>query len=149
MGMYEEHLPLLISEEGIRLTPAFIEFLLPEEDEKERGLAIISVEPTEIEAVTAFTAELLKIKEERKISEFIFALDVHIRAGAADSLDSALVIFNGRRGKKPRKGMLQYSWNNGDPITKKTVWDGEFVPTKESSGTALKLSEALFETAFS
>lgn len=65
-----------------------------------------------------------------EVTEQIVALDTYCLPNQGTTLDSCLIVFHMRRGQPARVGVLEYSWNDGEPITKDIAWDNPFWPQK-------------------
>ncbi|MCL4295754.1 MAG: hypothetical protein KJ077_08505 [Anaerolineae bacterium] len=76
-----------------------------------------------------------------EVLEQVVALDTYTQPGQGTELDSCLIIFHLRRGEPVRIGVLEYSWNNGKPVTKPVNWDNAFW-NKQYSRLAADLGRA-------
>ena len=61
-----------------------------------------------------------------EVVEQIVALDCYTKPSQGTTLDSCLILFHLVRGQPARVGVLEYSWNGGEPIVKPPVWDNPF-----------------------
>lgn len=75
-----------------------------------------------------------------EIVEQIVGLDTYTLGGQGTTLDSCVIIFHLRRGEPTRIGVLEYSWNGGEPITKPVDWENGYWTTQYA-----KLAAALTE----
>lgn len=61
-----------------------------------------------------------------EIVEQIVGLDSYTAPDQGTTFDSAVILFYLRRGEPTRIGVLEYSWNEGQPIAKPIDWDNAF-----------------------
>jgi hypothetical protein len=67
-----------------------------------------------------------QVCKRRDVGEQVFALDTYCKPGQGTTLDSCLVIFHLKRGAATTIGVMEYSWNGGQPIIKEVNWDNSF-----------------------
>jgi len=112
---YEKSAPTWINEQGVYPIPAIIRL-----NDDKLEFAALAIEGPE---VIPYTFKTCKRPE---VAELIVALDTYTQPGQGTTLDSCLILFHLVRGQPARVGVLEYSWNSGQPITKPTVWDNAF-----------------------
>ena len=112
---YCDHIASTIDEEGIYPTPA-----IAKQADDTLTLYAMAVSPKHIFA-TMLTNGL-----DHNIVEQIFAIDTYTKDGQGTTLDSCLILFHAVRGQPARIGVLEYSWNAGQPITKPPDWNNPF-----------------------
>lgn len=61
-----------------------------------------------------------------EVVEQVVGLDTYNLPGQETELDSCVILFHLRRGEPVRIGVLEYSWNDGQPITKPVEWNNTF-----------------------
>lgn len=112
---YRKYAISVMDEEGIYPTPA----IAKDRDGKITVYAM-AVEPSGI------VATMLRNGGDLTIDEQIFAFDTYTKDGQGTTLDSCLILFHATRGKPARIGVLEYSWNEGAPISKQPEWHNPF-----------------------
>lgn len=68
----------------------------------------------------------MSISSQPDVIEQIVAIDTYTKEGQGTTMDSCLILFHNRKGQPTRVGVLEYSWNKGNPITKPINWENEF-----------------------
>lgn len=58
--------------------------------------------------------------------EFCFAFDSFCKENQGTTLDSALIVFHCRVDRPCQIGVLEYSWNDGQPVAKPIDWQNPF-----------------------
>lgn len=76
-----------------------------------------------------------------QIAEFFVSLDAFTQPDQGTDLDSVLCVFHMLRGMAARVGVMEYSWNEGQPITKPICWQNVFWQTSYAD-LLNKLTEA-------
>lgn len=112
---YFDHVKSQIEEEGIYPTPAISK-------DAEGGITLYAMAV----GTEQIIGTMLLNADDKSIVEQIFALDCYTQDGQGTSLDSCLIAFHIERGKQGRVGVFEYSWNNGEPVTKPVNWNNEF-----------------------
>lgn len=130
LSKFIKTIPGCIDEQGIYPTPAIIR-------RNDGTLEIFAMAIEAKQIIQAAFANCLRAE----IEEQIIALDSYCLPDQFTTLDSCLILFHLVRGQPARVGVLEYSWNRGDPITKEPVWDNPFWTTAYEA-LAKKLSEA-------
>lgn len=114
MENYLKAIPVSIDENGIYPAPAAME--------KEEGA-------TTLYSMACGGQEIieraLSLSREPDTVEVIVALDCLSNPGQFE-LDSFLTIFHIAHGRKTRVGIIEYSYNEGDPIVKDVDWQNDF-----------------------
>lgn len=110
--MYCNDIPGHIDAEGIYPTPALIRL-----DTDKLEVCALAIEANPIIEFAFRNACRPDVAEQ------IVALDTYTQPGQGTELDSCLILFHMQRGQPARVGVLEYSWNNGQPVTKPVVWD--------------------------
>lgn len=64
----------------------------------------------------------------QEVIEQIISLDFHTKPEHGTELDSVLIIFHFRRNEPApcRLGIMEYSWNKGQPVTRPVNWENAF-----------------------
>lgn len=112
---YCEYVHPLIDEEGIYPTPGIVK-------NADDTLSIYAM------ATQAPEIIMLMFSNSRKpeIVEQIFALDTFTKEGQGTTLDSCLILFHVARDEQARVGVMEYSWNAGQPLSKAVDWNNPF-----------------------
>jgi len=112
---YEKTIPNWMNEQGVYPTPAIIRL----NDEK-LEFAAMAIEVPEV------IPYAIKTCKRPEVAELIVALDTFTQPGQGTTLDSCLILFHLVRGQPTQIGVLEYSWNGGEPVTKPADWDNAF-----------------------
>jgi hypothetical protein len=112
---YEKMIVDLINEEGVYPMP---------------GIYETKTGKIEILSFACSAQEMLNAVERRcergDVSEFVIGLDTYNRPGQGTTLDSSVIIFHVSKDLGASVGVLEYSWNNGEPKHKAIDWENYF-----------------------
>lgn len=112
---FSEYAISIMDEQGIYPTPAIAKHV-----DGKLSIYAMAVDANQI------ISRALNNGYDAQITEQIFSLDTYTKEGQFTTLDSCLIMFHAVRGKPARIGVLEYSWNNGNPVSKPVNWDNPF-----------------------
>lgn len=105
---------MAIDEHGIFPYPAYLK-----KEEGNNCFMALMLSPDDV-----FVDAMIKANNDNNL-EYIFSLDSHIDKNLGMALDSALIIFHLVRNQPTRLGILKYSWNGGNVLTRPVDWNNE------------------------
>lgn len=102
------------------------EGIYPQPGASENGLGELSLYALAIPPAQIIEMAFDFFCRDLEVVEFFVSLDTFTRSGQGTELDSALNIFHVKRGEPARVGVMEYSWQKGQPITKPICWENKF-----------------------
>lgn len=116
VAQYADLLQAAIDQNGIYPGPAWI----VKEDGKREIMALA------MPASEAVQAAINRTRQAEGWQVLLAGYDVNCAPGQGTTLDSAWILLCAQRGREPRVGVIEYSYNEGAPISRPVNWENRF-----------------------